>query len=237
MIKERFPGWSTLLDDDDQLYSKSLGEKRFHFIRVLTADKTVFVELNEVDLSAIPQKTIDCALSSCGPGEERDLKPETIAQACLDYGTSATLSSVLVKGKTEAEIRRAMNLSKEIQKFPAIHEWFMNQPVNKIGSTAREIMQGDLDAAMDRLSRPNVEKAVREKAGDPTDTEKVQGIVPGSVGIERRVQAKKLSSECMPVQVWGFRSCLTCEFRRKSSCGGKDIRKTGMNRNAIKVPV
>ena len=237
MIKERFPGWETLLDDDDQLYSKSLGEKRFHFIRVLTADKTVFVELNEVDLQAIPRKTIDGALSSCGLETREDLSPEAIAEVCMDYGTSATLSSVQVKGKTDAEIRRAINLSKEIQKFPAIHEWFMNQPVNKIGSTAREIMQGDLDAAMDRLSRPNVEKAVREKAGDPTDTEKVQGIVPGSVGIERRVRQKKLSSECMPVQVWGFRSCLTCEFRRKSSCGGKDIRKTGMNRNAIKVPV
>jgi len=46
-----------------------------------------------------------------------------------------------------------------------------------------------------------------------------------------------LSSECFLIQFFGDNSCKTCEAFGKSSCGGKNILKTGQNSLGFKIPM
>jgi len=51
------------------------------------------------------------------------------------------------------------------------------------------------------------------------------------------VEQSKLSSECMLIQIFGKRSCETCEVKGKKDCGGKSIKATGINEKGIQVPI
>ena len=53
----------------------------------------------------------------------------------------------------------------------------------------------------------------------------------------KMVQQSKLSSECWSVQIWGQEHCKTCEFLNKRDCGGKKIRKTGVNDKGLQIPL
>jgi hypothetical protein len=55
--------------------------------------------------------------------------------------------------------------------------------------------------------------------------------------ISRTVSQKNLTSECWLVQIWGEKSCQTCEFKGKRECGGKKIRKSGKNEKGLDVPI
>jgi hypothetical protein len=43
------------------------------------------------------------------------------------------------------------------------------------------------------------------------------------------VDQSKLSSECWSVQIQGRIACVNCELRDTGECGGRNIRKEGIN--------
>jgi hypothetical protein len=47
----------------------------------------------------------------------------------------------------------------------------------------------------------------------------------------KQIRQSDLSSECWTVQIFGLKSCDTCEVKDTDECGGKSIRKTGKNEN------
>ncbi len=53
----------------------------------------------------------------------------------------------------------------------------------------------------------------------------------------KMVNQKDLSAECMMVQIWGIEKCKSCEFVNTKDCGGKKIRKSGMNEKGIQIPL
>lgn len=123
-------------------------------------------EVRLIDLDDIDAKSIKSALDSCSltidgdeivdctgsvlakRGEDRfDL---VLAEACNGYGAYAPIDSaegmshpVNVRGKARriAEIYMRDERAREVA---------MDRPVNRIGSTAREYMRGDIDSALNR---------------------------------------------------------------------------------------
>ena len=53
----------------------------------------------------------------------------------------------------------------------------------------------------------------------------------------REVPSARLTGECWSVQFRGLIACDKCELRDTKSCGGKKIRKTGMNELGFRVPL
>jgi len=53
----------------------------------------------------------------------------------------------------------------------------------------------------------------------------------------RSIPQSQMSSECWLIQFRGPEACRTCEFKGKSSCGGKKIRKIGKNEKDFIVPL
>lgn len=53
----------------------------------------------------------------------------------------------------------------------------------------------------------------------------------------RMIRQADLTSECWTVQFQGIEACKTCPYRGKRECGGKNIRRTGINAKGIKVPI
>ncbi len=53
----------------------------------------------------------------------------------------------------------------------------------------------------------------------------------------KMVNQGDLLAECWSVQIWGQEHCKTCEFLNKRDCGGKKIRKSGMNEKGIQIPL
>jgi hypothetical protein len=51
------------------------------------------------------------------------------------------------------------------------------------------------------------------------------------------VRSQDLTPECWGVQLWGLGHCNECEFKDTGECGGKEIRKTGMNEKGVSVPI
>ena len=131
------------------------------------------VELYEVDLDAISPETIASSLRSCGweKFEDKDgsgwqqngdVLPEDplwIAEMCHQYGAHAPLDS-WTGGRVRKEhwessncprelLRAAKRRSRELDD-PGERAEALMKPVNKIGSTALEYMQGDIHSAMER---------------------------------------------------------------------------------------
>ncbi len=53
----------------------------------------------------------------------------------------------------------------------------------------------------------------------------------------RTITQSDLTSECWGVQVWGLEHCKDCDYRNHKDCGGREIRKTGVNEHGFKVPI
>lgn len=106
------------------------------------------VELRLVDLNALPQKTIDSALNSCGMEKEQNPSDEVLAECCDSYGAHAPLGSW--NGNNARKLlRQAYKEANALMDLEAL-ENKLEQPVNKLGSTAREFMAGDFTSAMQR---------------------------------------------------------------------------------------
>lgn len=136
------------------------------------------VELSEVDLFAISDKTKEEAFKSCG-GFRRDQAEPTeveIADAVSSYGAKAPLGS-WNGNALRVLMRQARKRAAEMDD-PVVHETAMNSPVNAIGSTALEFMKGDINSAMVRgvaEGRQDAKLMARMYGAKPEDLQKVEG--------------------------------------------------------------
>lgn len=167
--------WTTLLDDTPGgLEARRVGAYQVQFIEWTDMDDACgrdnegqpkyVVELKFVDLEGISSKQLYEAVRSWGydkeeegqvilakhlVGEDFDEKELLLAgEVCQSYGYSAILDSDTSNNLTKS--RRAMRSSaKQLLDEDKLEER-MKRPVNAIGSTAREMMSGDIFSAMQR---------------------------------------------------------------------------------------
>lgn len=106
------------------------------------------VELSLIDLNEIGEGNIKSALDSHGWTLEDISNDLMLVEAVHSYGCRAPLEDVSSNNlsKSMREIRRLAN---ELLDEDALEE-AMDRTVNKIGSTAREFMKGDIYSAMER---------------------------------------------------------------------------------------
>lgn len=112
---------------------------------------TYVVELSLVDLGVLTPKQIDDAYRSCGwelpesmTQGERDA---ATAIMCFEYGCKAPLDSW--EGNNYGKLlRTARSQAHALKRDADAMSERMERPVNKIGSTAREYMTGDITSAV-----------------------------------------------------------------------------------------
>lgn len=115
-----------------------------------------------VDLDDLPDKTVELALRCCGIDPLEIIRSDhhdlICMEACVGYGAYAPLESfssnshpLNLRGEARQYAERLMRNAKELERL-------MNRPVNRIGSTAREYMRGDMTSALDRKLTPVQER-------------------------------------------------------------------------------
>lgn len=110
-------------------------------------------EVRSVDPSDLPDRTIKSALDSVGYEETGPgIMPSelVIVEACVGYGAYAPLESFSSDTYPERLRAKARRAAEALIRDAAAFEAKLELPVNQIGSTAREYMQGDLNAALIR---------------------------------------------------------------------------------------
>ncbi|RKZ05314.1 hypothetical protein DRQ25_16440 [Candidatus Fermentibacteria bacterium] len=104
------------------------------------------VDLSEIDLDMVSEKNIEDAMRSCGwEGMDQD-NPEYQVEMLHSYGCKAPIED-WSGNNWHKMFREARKLSYELDDLES-HEERMNRPVNALGSTAREFMQGDFRSGM-----------------------------------------------------------------------------------------
>ena len=158
MNKWTYTGDISVLDYGG-MWIRALDAHRFHIVEITNMNDACgrdnegqsryVVELSEVDLREIDYNAVDrcCDVSGCSHGDT--IPGIAWAEAAKHYGSAAPLDSVSTNNGWNG-IRNMKRRSREIEKDSAIHEELMERPVNKIGSTAREFMRGDIESAIRR---------------------------------------------------------------------------------------
>jgi hypothetical protein len=206
--------WETRYEDTPGgKYMRRVSLTRFHIIEWLDWVDAVGereaaevgakynVELTEVDLEAIPPKALDGALSCCDfeswgqdIGDPSD-RAAAIAECCHDYGAKAPLWDSNGNNLREL-IRAAKRESNELVTDDAAYHERMTRPVNALGSTALEYMQGDIHSAMRRgVENGNQDACLMAKIyGAPDDViERVKEAGPQPV--ITRVKLRRIPSD------------------------------------------
>jgi len=104
-------------------------------------------------------------------------------------------------------------------------ESLLDEPINAIGTTAREVGQDDLLAGLRRY----------EKDVAAPDDPKKDLMLKMEQPRVKRVKQANLTGECWMVQIWGTQYCLTCPYKDTKECGGPQIRQTGKNEKGIEI--
>ena len=164
--------WRVLRDDDDLLEVKHLGGRKYLFLEVInleehTGEGKFYVEVSCVDLDEIPPQGIEEALRSCG-AEEEDISNLGVAEYCHGYGYKAVLGGEDAGGAVVAR-RAGRRIAKE-----AVEDLdeAMERPVNKLGSTAAEMMRGDFMSALGRgcaEGQPSARLVAKMYGADPDE--------------------------------------------------------------------
>ncbi len=137
-------------------FARQSGKRQFQFVELVNfldatgekIDGKIYnVELALVDLDQISEKEIESAKRSCG-WESMPANDEALAEVVYTYGLRANLFTA--NGNNARELIRAAK--REANNFLQEDklEEALERPVNRIGSTAREFMRGDLTSAMER---------------------------------------------------------------------------------------
>lgn len=104
------------------------------------------VELSLVDLTTIPSDAQALAVRYAGV-EDEDLTQEMLAIVCYESGCRATLESW--SGRAYCKLlRAARSAAHALARDASALAERMDRPVNAIGSTATEYMQGDVTSAI-----------------------------------------------------------------------------------------
>lgn len=162
MSRARFDRWYE--DTPGGKYGRKLGLGRYQVIEWIDMwDATgeedqdrYCVDLNEVDLGVLSPKNIEDAKKCCGwdktwfkPTDTADRKGRALVECCFDYGFKGPLGG-WSGNNLKKLMTQARKYAAELDAEPDRYEEALNRPVNKIGSTAREFMAGDINSAMAR---------------------------------------------------------------------------------------
>jgi hypothetical protein len=135
---------------------RQVGPRAYQFIEIIdmheatgeTTGARYCAEVKFIDLAHVPENEIKSALRSCGwegmPDNDRAL-----AECCVQYGLHAPVWQDGGSNRRDL-LRAAYREANLLAKDPNAFERALDRPVNAIGSTAREFMSGDLEAAMER---------------------------------------------------------------------------------------
>lgn len=139
--------WTVLRDDDDLIEVKYLGGRKYLVLEVIdleahTGEGEFCVDLALVDLDEVDAKTVRSAMQCYGCEDQ----PEALylVEMLHGYGAKAPLFSAQAGGRVVAR-RLGRSEARNLDIDEA-----MDRPVNKIGSTAREYMNGDFQSAVYR---------------------------------------------------------------------------------------
>jgi hypothetical protein len=164
--------WQVLRDDDDLLEVKMVGGRKYIFLEVLdmkahTGEGEFYVEVSCVDLDEIPPQGVKEARLSWGIADE-DISDLATAECCHGYGYKAVLGGEDAGGAVVAR-RAGRRIAKE-----AVEDLdgAMERPVNKLGSTASEMMRGDFMSALGRGcadGQPNARLVAKMYGADPDE--------------------------------------------------------------------
>ncbi len=140
--------WTVLRDDDDLIEVKCLGGRKYLVLEILASETwknggKFWVQLDLVDLDEVSADIVRSAKDCYGCEDEA---PEELAlvEMLHGYGAKAPLFSAQAVGRVVAR-RLGRSEARKLDIDEA-----MDRPVNKIGSTAREYMNGDFKSAVYR---------------------------------------------------------------------------------------
>ena len=165
--KRGFQWWSGDVNWQDYggTWIRQVGERRFHFLSVTNMDEACgrdnegspkySIELSEVDLDVISVEDQASAWESIG-GDCQIRGEITIAErvritagCCFEYGAKAPLHEEPTNN-VNAGFRLCRAESYHLTSDAAAYAERMDRPVNKLGSSAREYMTGDITSAIVR---------------------------------------------------------------------------------------
>lgn len=155
--KWNYSGDKNMLDYGGKNVRRS-GDRQFQVVELINMDDACgrdnegqpkyIVELRLVDLNAISAANIKSALECCGQDRTENPSDELLSECCDAYGTHAMLGTW--KGNNARKLLRlAYREANALLKSESL-EAALDKPVNKIGSTAREAVNGDFVSAMQR---------------------------------------------------------------------------------------
>lgn len=143
---------------------RPIGERSFHFIRLINWEDSCCekeakevgykynMQLSEVDLADIGLDRLLEAFESQGNTEmllAGKCDDAWQALTCLEYGCYAPLNDVNTSNFHKT-FRLLARESRQLTASKEAHDRAMSKRVNRLGSTAREYMQGDIDSAVER---------------------------------------------------------------------------------------
>lgn len=154
--KWQYSGDVNMLDYGGKNMRQS-GNRQFQIVELINMDEACgrdnqgqpkyVVELRLVDLGALSQSTIKSALESCGWQNMPDTD-DALAECCDSYGAHAPLET-FSGNNAHKLLRQAYKAANALLDDEALEEQ-LDRPVNKIGSSAREFMAGDITSAIQR---------------------------------------------------------------------------------------
>jgi hypothetical protein len=157
LTKWNYSGDVNMLDYGGKNF-RGIGNRQFQIVELINMDDACgrdnegqpkyIVELRLVDLASLSEENKRRALECCGMEKEENLSDEALAECCDSYGTHAPLGSW--SGNNARKLfRQAYAEAKSLLDSEAL-ETRLDRPVNKIGSSAREFMAGDITSAIQR---------------------------------------------------------------------------------------
>lgn len=204
-------------------WGREVSKGLFHVIEVtdIKGNPKYVVELCSVDLNEITDKVQAEAKKSCGWDGAGD-EPRVLAEMCHQYGAKALLHSVDTNSRSDG-FRACRKESYALSRDASLYEERMSRPVNKIGSSAREAMQGDFTSAMVRgvaEGRPDA-KLMAKIHGVPAETvAAIEGA--GRALVSARVHSVSIHSSELEEASGGDPLAYSMGYMRGMSGGGMD---------------
>lgn len=225
--------WLTLLDDYGLKEMRQVGPRAFQFIEITDMVEACgrdnegrpqyVAELSLVDLAVVPLHDIKAARESCG----WEGAPDTdvaLAEMVHSYGVRGMLGSWEGNGRTVVR-RLARSEAHTLAMDSEAMEAKLETPVNRLGTTAREAMAGDIDSAMVRgveAGRPDARLMAKMYGADQwmIDDARPADFLPYLMGYMSGVQggSKEESDPANPISPEYFRGYERGERVKRGEC-------------------
>jgi hypothetical protein len=174
------------------------------------------------DLSIAPEDLKKSVVSCMGLEEAGiELDSEVWVESAILHGTAIQIATGFASTLKAAE-RKCLRDSEAPAYFDDPVDRYLDRVVNRIGTTGREFLEGNILAGLHR-SKAQLEEKRTVRQGEGVQS--------------RTIKQRSLSNECWLVQIWGLDRCETCDLKDTEDCGGKRIRETGYNEKGLLVPL